>query len=117
MSATSGKRRGRGDDAIYWDKSKSSYIGAVSLGYTAAGNRRRRKVYGKTKAEVRDGLKELRAEIETGVTSSARYTVTDAVRNGSTSDSRAATRARWTSAGRSPKTTSCPRSVRPSCAT
>ncbi|MGH3769598.1 MAG: site-specific integrase, partial [Pseudonocardiaceae bacterium] len=80
MTTTSGKRRGRGDDAIYWDESKGSYVGAVSLGFTAAGNRRRRKVYGRTKAEVRDGLKELHAEIETGVTSSARYTVTEAVR-------------------------------------
>lgn len=77
---TSGKRRGRGDDAIYWDESKNSYVGAVSLGYTAAGTRRRRKVYGRTKSEIRDRLKELRAEIETGVTSSAQYTVTEAVR-------------------------------------
>ncbi|MGH3774694.1 MAG: site-specific integrase [Pseudonocardiaceae bacterium] len=80
MTTTSGKRRGRGEDAIYWDKSKRCYVGAVSLGYTAAGSRRRRKVSGKTKAEVRDGLKELRAEIEAGVTSSARYTVAEAVR-------------------------------------
>ncbi len=79
-SSASGKRRGRGDDAIYFDQSKSSYVGAVSLGYTAAGNRRRRKVYGRTKAEVRDKLKELRTEIETGVTSSARYTVAEMVR-------------------------------------
>jgi integrase len=80
MTTTNGKRRGRGDDAIYWDESKNSYVGAVSMGYTAAGTRRRRKVYGRTKTEVRDRLKELRAEIETGVTSSARYTVTEAVR-------------------------------------
>jgi integrase len=80
MTTTSGKRRGRGDDAIYWDEAKGSYVGAVSLGYTAAGKRRRRKVYGRTRAEVRDRLKELHAEIETGVTSSARYTVTEAVR-------------------------------------
>lgn len=79
-STASGKRRGRGDDAIYWEESKGSYVGAVSLGHTAAGKRRRRKVYGRTKADVRDKLKELRAEIETGVTSSARYTVTETVR-------------------------------------
>jgi integrase len=77
---TNGKRRGRGDDAIYWEETKGSYVGAVSLGYTAAGQRRRRKVYGRTKTEVRDKLKDLRAEIETGVTSSARYTVAEAVR-------------------------------------
>jgi len=80
MTTAGSKRRGRGDDAIYFDKSKGSYVGAVSLGYTAAGARRRRKVYGKTKAEVRDKLKELRTEIETGITSSARCTVTDTVR-------------------------------------
>ncbi|MGH3942518.1 MAG: site-specific integrase [Pseudonocardiaceae bacterium] len=80
MTSTSGKRRGRGDDAIYWDESKGSYVGAVSLGYTAAGKRRRRKVYGKTKAKVRDKLKELHTEIETGIISSARYTVAEMVR-------------------------------------
>jgi integrase len=80
MTTTSSKRRGRGDDAIYWDESKNSYVGAISLGFTAAGARRRRTVRGRTKAEVRDKLKALRSEIETGVTSSARYTVTEAVR-------------------------------------
>jgi integrase len=80
MTTAGSKRRGRGDNAIYFDKSKGSYVGAVSLGYTAAGNRRRRKVYGRTKAEVRDKLKELRTEIETGITSSARYTVAEMVR-------------------------------------
>ncbi|MGH3798047.1 MAG: site-specific integrase [Pseudonocardiaceae bacterium] len=80
MTTTSGKRRGRGDDAIYWEESKGSYVGAISLGYTTAGKRRRRKVYGRTKADVRDKLKDLRAEIETGVTSSARYTVAEMVR-------------------------------------
>jgi integrase len=80
MTTNSTKRRGRGDDAIYWDESKGSYVGAISLGFSPAGTRRRRKVYGRTKSEVRDRLKELRAEIEIGVTSSARYTVTEAVR-------------------------------------
>ena len=26
------KRRGQGEDSIYWDESKNRYIGAVSLG-------------------------------------------------------------------------------------
>lgn len=80
MTTTSGKRRGRGEDTNYWDKSKGCWVGEISLGYTAAGKRRRRRVYGRTKAEVRDRLKELHAEIEAGVASSARYTVTEAVR-------------------------------------
>lgn len=80
MAHNGSKRRGRGDDSIYFDMAKNSFVGEVSLGYTAAGNRRRRKVYGKTKVEVRDKLKRLHVEIESGVTSSARYTVEDAVR-------------------------------------
>jgi integrase len=79
MTTTSGKRRGRGDDAIYWDKSKGCWVGAVSLGYTPAGKRRRRYAYGKTKAEARDRLKELHAEIETGTRSRANYLVANAV--------------------------------------
>lgn len=79
-SMTSARRRGRGDDSIYFDKAKNSYVGEVSFGHTAAGNRRRRKVYGKTKTEVRDKLKQLHSEIESGVTSSARYTVAEATR-------------------------------------
>jgi integrase len=73
------KRRGRGEDSIYFDQSKNCWVAAVSLGYTAAGRRRRHKVYGRTKTEVRDNLKALRKELETGVKSAARYTVADAV--------------------------------------
>lgn len=77
---TESKRRGRGDDAIYWDKSKGCYIGAVSLGYGPDGKRRPRpKVYGKTKGEVRNKLKDLHDEIKNGVRSAAKYTVREAI--------------------------------------
>lgn len=77
---TEKKRRGRGDDAIYFDKSKGCHVGAISLGYGPDGKRKPRpKVYGRTKGDVRDGLKELRDEIANGVRSAAKYTVTDAV--------------------------------------
>ena len=76
---TNRRRRSRGDNAIYWDVSKNCYVGAISLGYTANGKRRRPKVYGKTETEVRDKLKDLRKELETGVKSDARYTVAQAV--------------------------------------
>lgn len=75
-----GRRRSRGDGAIYFDASKRSYVGDISLGYRPDGKRRRRKVYGKTKAEVRDKMGALRREIENGVTTAARYTVGEAVR-------------------------------------
>ena len=52
-----GKCRGQGEDSIYWDSLKKSYIGAVSLGFNPAYRRIRRKVTGHIKAEVRDQLR------------------------------------------------------------
>ncbi|GAA3099716.1 hypothetical protein [Streptomyces echinatus] len=43
------RRAGHGGDTIYWDAAKNRYVGAVSLGYVPNGERRRPKVYGKTK--------------------------------------------------------------------
>ncbi|MFJ6558570.1 tyrosine recombinase XerC [Streptomyces sp. NPDC091412] len=81
MTETSKRRTraGHGDDSIYWDRSKNRYIGAVSLGYTPAGKRNRPKVSGKTKAEVRQKLRELRKELAAGVKTPANYTVAQAV--------------------------------------
>jgi integrase len=59
--------------------SRSRYVGAVSLGYTADGKRLRRTVLGRTKQEVRDKLKALHAELDAGVKSSPGYTVRRAV--------------------------------------
>lgn len=73
------RRAGRGDDSIYWDKSKNRYIGAVSLGYTPSGKRNRPTVSGKTKAEVRQKLRDLRKELVSGAKTPANYTVAQAV--------------------------------------
>ncbi|WP_116247105.1 site-specific integrase [Nocardiopsis sp. FIRDI 009] len=74
------KRRGRrGEGSIHWDKDKKCYVGSISLGFDARGKRRRPKVYGATKTEVRNELRKLRNELDAGVKSSARYTVADAV--------------------------------------
>ncbi|MCQ4082732.1 site-specific integrase [Streptomyces sp. RB6PN25] len=64
---------------IYWDESKQRWVGAISLGYTPSGRRRRPKVYGKTKTEVRGKLRELRKELEVGDRTPANYAVADAV--------------------------------------
>ena len=72
-------RRGHGEDAIYLDAAKNRYVGAVSLGYGPDGRRIRRKVTGRTKTEVRDKLRNLHKEIESGVRSRPRYTVRDAL--------------------------------------
>ena len=54
-------------------------MGAVSLGYGPDGKRIRRKVSGKTKQEVRDKLRALHQEMESGVRSSRTYTVRETV--------------------------------------
>ncbi|WP_324606183.1 site-specific integrase [Streptomyces sp. NRRL B-24720] len=72
-------KAGHGEDSIYWDKSKNRYVGAVSLGYTPAGKRRRVKVLGKTKTEVRRKLRDLKKDLDAGAKPSASYTVAQAV--------------------------------------
>jgi hypothetical protein len=75
MSEAWVKRRGHGEDAIYFAADKNRYIAAVSVGFGADGKRLRRKVSGRTKQEVRDKLKALHADLDAGVQSPARYTV------------------------------------------
>ena len=74
-----GKRRGHGEDSIYWDASKNRYVGAIDLGLSPAGTRISKKVRGKTKTEVRDKLRELHKEIDAGLKPRRRYTVGDAL--------------------------------------
>ncbi|WP_369248083.1 tyrosine recombinase XerC [Streptomyces sp. R41] len=73
------RRAGHGEDTIYWDAAKNRYVGAVSLGHAPNGKRRRPKVYGKTKTEVRTKIRDLKKEVQTGVKSPANYTVAEAV--------------------------------------
>jgi integrase len=73
------RRRGHGEDAIYFAAAKNRYVGAVSLGETPDGKRIRRKVFGRTKQEVRDKLKALHLELDAGVRSPAGCTLRQAV--------------------------------------
>ena len=79
MVDTTARRRGHGEDAIYFDAAKNRYVGAVSLGFGSDGKRNRRKVTGRTKPEVRDKLKALHAELDRGLHTSSTYTVQKAV--------------------------------------
>ena len=79
MTAVTGKRRGRGEDSIYWNDAKSCYVGAVSLGYSPSGTRIRKRVMARTKTEVREKLKELHQQAENGVRPRRHYTVNDAL--------------------------------------
>ncbi|WP_257895183.1 site-specific integrase [Streptomyces anulatus] len=73
------RRAGHGEDTIYWDQAKNRYVGAVSLGYAPNGKRLRPKVYGKTKTEVREKIRDLKKNVAAGVRAPANYTVENAV--------------------------------------
>jgi hypothetical protein len=79
MTDTTTRRRGHGEDAIYFDATKNRYVGAISVGFGPDGKRIRRKVSGRTKTEVRDKLKAAHAELDRGLHTSATYTVQHAV--------------------------------------
>nr|WP_156045115.1 hypothetical protein [Herbidospora cretacea] len=53
----------------------TGWTGAISLGFDSAGKRLRPKHKGRTKAEVKDKLKELVEDLETGIEAAANYTV------------------------------------------
>jgi integrase len=52
------RRRGRGEGSIF-QRADGLYVSSVSLGYDGNGKRRRKTVYGKTKAEVQEKLRQL----------------------------------------------------------
>src|SRR5689334_9900910 len=79
MADTVARRRGHGEDAIYFDAAKNRYVGAISVGFGPDGKRLRRKVTGRTKTEVRNKLKAAHAELDRGLHTSATYTVQHAV--------------------------------------
>ena len=60
------KRRGKGDGAIYFDEKRGLYVGQIGLGYDERGKRKRKTVYGNTKAEVKLKLKNIEFQIYTG---------------------------------------------------
>ena len=85
------KRRGYGEDGIYFDHRddcqdsahhktcSGRWRGVVSLGYAADGKQIRKKVSGQTRTEVKDKLKALHSELDAGVRTAAGYTVDMAV--------------------------------------
>ena len=88
------RRRALGENAIYFDhrgacrdvlkhrRCPGRWLGVVSLGCDADGKRIRRKVYGRTKTDVKDKLKQLHEELDQGIKTSASYTVGIAVADG-----------------------------------
>jgi len=60
-------RRGHGEHAVYFDKTKGRWAAVIEVGRDPSGKRRRRKVTAKTKREALERLRALEAELETGV--------------------------------------------------
>ena len=81
MTETKTKRRGHGDDSIFFSAERNRYIGDISVGFRADGRRIRRRVSGRTKQEVKDKLKELHAELDAGLKAPKSFTVRQAVDN------------------------------------
>jgi integrase len=59
------KRRGRSEGSIF-QRGDGQWVGSVSLGYDGAGKRKRRTVYGESKAEVQHKLRALQASADAG---------------------------------------------------
>ena len=60
------KRRSKGYGAIYFDEKRGLYVGQISLGFDDKGKRKRKTVYGNTKADVKAKLKNIEFQIYTG---------------------------------------------------
>ena len=60
------KRRSKGDGAIYFSESKGLFVGQVDVGRDENGKRKRKTIYGKTKADVKAKIKNVEYQIFTG---------------------------------------------------
>ena len=69
------KRRARGEDSIYYDRSRDRWTGTITVGWKPDGRRDRITVRGKTKTEVKDKLRTKHTELAAGIRTPANYTV------------------------------------------
>jgi len=69
------KRRARGEDSIYYDRSRDRWTGTITVGWKPDGRRDRIAVRGRTKTEVKDKLRTKHQELAAGVRAPAHYTV------------------------------------------
>src|SRR2546423_9691159 len=69
------KRRARGEDSIFYDRSRNRWAGTITVGWKPDGRRDRIIVRGKTKTEVKDKLRTKHQELAAGIGAPARYTV------------------------------------------
>lgn len=70
---------GKYEASIYQEG--DGWTGAISLGFDPTGKRLRVKRKGKTKAQVRDKLREVVEDLEAGIKTDAKYSVEDAIKD------------------------------------
>jgi len=75
------KRRARGEDSIYYDRSRARWTGTITVGWRPDGRRDRITVRGKTETEVKDKLRAKHSELDAGVRTPANYTVEQCLRD------------------------------------
>ena len=68
------KRRARGEDSIYYDRSRDRWTGMITVGWKPDGRRDRIAVRGRTKTEVKDKLRARHTELAAGIRTPAHYT-------------------------------------------
>ena len=59
-------KRANGDGSIYFSDARNKWVGQITLGYDENGNRKRKTVYGSTKTEIKQKLKQIEIGIFTG---------------------------------------------------
>lgn len=59
-------KRANGDGSIFYNEAKGKWVGQITLGYDENGNRKRKTVYGSTKTEVKQKLKQIEIGVFTG---------------------------------------------------
>jgi len=69
------KRRARGEDSIFYDRSRDRWTGTITVGWKPDGRLDRIIVRGRTKTEVKDKLRARHTELAAGVRTPATYTV------------------------------------------
>ena len=69
------KLRARGEDSIFYDRSRDRWTVTITVGWKPDGRRDRIIVRGRTKTEVKDKLRARHTELAAGVRTPANYTV------------------------------------------
>ena len=75
------KRRARGEDSIYYDRSRDRWAGTITVGWKPDGRRDRIIVRGRTKTEVKDKLRTKHLGLAAGIRTPANYSVEQSLKD------------------------------------